>query len=124
MLIRTLAEDLVVFRCVRLGSLQDTPEAFGSTYEETLRRGKESLCQRLRLPHAAICYFGAFEDKRLVGIVAYMRKSGAKEQYKGYAICMCVTPEQRRRDIGTALLAEAIARARTVPGLDQLLLEW
>jgi ribosomal protein S18 acetylase RimI-like enzyme len=35
---------------------------------------------------------------------------------------MYVTPELRGRGIGKALLAEAIALARAVPGLDQLLL--
>lgn len=123
MLIRTLTEDdLDALWSIRLRSLQDNPEAFGSTYDETLHRGKESLQQRLRQPHAATCFLGAFEDERLVGVVAYVRESGTKGQHKGYIISMYVTPEQRGRGIGKALLAEAIAVAQTVPGLDQLLL--
>jgi ribosomal protein S18 acetylase RimI-like enzyme len=123
MLIRILTEeDLDALWSIRLRSLQENPEAFGSTYDETLQRGKESLRQRLRQPHAASCFLGAFDDERLVGIVAYVREAGTKGQHKGYIISMYVMPEQRGRGIGKALLAEAIALARALPGLDQLLL--
>ena len=126
MLIRILTEeDLDALWSIRLRSLQENPEAFGSTVDETLQRGKESLRQRLRQPHAATCFLGAFadeQDEQLVGIVAYVRESGTKGQHKGYIVSMYVTREQRGRGIGAALLAEAIALAREAPGLDQLLL--
>ncbi len=120
--IRKLTEDdLDALWNIRLRALQDNPEAFGSTYEETLQRGKESFRQRLRQPHAETFYTGAF-DESLVGIVGFYRESGAKGQHKGYIISMYVAPEQRGRGIGKALVAEAIAQARTIPGLEQLLL--
>jgi ribosomal protein S18 acetylase RimI-like enzyme len=123
MLIRILTEeDLDALWSIRLRSLQENPEAFGSTVDETLQRGKESLRQRLRQPPAATCFLGAFADERLVGIVAYVREAGTKGQHKGYIVSMYVTPEQRGRGIGKALLTEAIALARAAPGLDQLLL--
>lgn len=107
---------------IRLRSLQDNPEAFGSTYEETLQRGKESFRQRLRQPHAETFYVGSFEDERLMGIVGFFRESGTKGQHKGYVISMYVAPEQRGRGVGKALVAEAIAQARAISGLEQLLL--
>lgn len=123
MLIRPLTEDdLDALWNIRLRSLQENPEAFGSTHHDTLQRGNETYRQRLRQPHDTTCFFGAFADDRLVGIVAYRRESGAKSQHKGYIISMYVTPEQRGRGIGKALLAEAIALARAAPGLDHLLL--
>jgi ribosomal protein S18 acetylase RimI-like enzyme len=115
-------EDIDQLWSIRLHSLQDNPEAFGSTYEETLERGKENMRQRLLKPHAETFYIGAFEDERLVGIVGFFRESGTKGQHKGYIISMYVAPEQRGRGTGKALLAEAIAQARTIPGLEQLLL--
>lgn len=116
-------EDLDALWNIRLRALQDNPEAFGSTYEETRQRGKESFRQRLRQPHTETFYIGAFEEESLVGIVGFYRENwGAKGQHKGYIISMYVAPEQRGRGIGKALVAEAIAQARTVPGLEQLLL--
>ncbi len=103
-------------------ALQDNPEAFGSTYEETQQRGKESFRQRLRQPRTETFYVGAFEDERLVGIVGFFRESGTKGQHKGYIISMYVAPEQRGSGVGKALVTEAIAQARTIPGLEQLLL--
>ncbi|HEY7347848.1 MAG TPA: GNAT family N-acetyltransferase [Ktedonobacterales bacterium] len=122
MIVRLLTEeDIEALWSVRLRSLQDNPEAFGSTYEETLGRGKENMRQRLLKPHAETFYIGAFEES-LVGIVGYFRESGVKGQHKGYIISMYVTPEQRGHGIGKALVAEAIAQARKVTGLEQLLL--
>jgi len=123
MLIRKLTEeDADALWNLRLRALQDNPEAFGSTYEETLQRGKESMRQRLRQPCSETFFIGAFEEESLVGMVAFDRQRGLKEQHKGYIISMYVTPEQRGQGIGKAVLAEAIAQAREAPGLEQLLL--
>src|SRR5579885_3685308 len=123
MLLRKLTEeDTDALWNLRLRALKDNPEAFGSTYEETLQRGKESYRQRLRQPHAETFYLGAFEEERLVGMVGFFRESGTKGQHNGFIISMYVAPEQRGHGIGKALVAEAIAQARTIPGLEQLLL--
>ena len=123
MLIRKLTEDdIEALWNLRLRSLKDNPEAFGSTYEETIERGKETMRQRLLKPHAETFYVGAFEEESLVGIVGFFRESGTKGQHNGYIISMYVAPEQRGHGIGKALVAEAIAQARTIAGLEQLLL--
>ncbi len=123
MLIRKLTEeDLDALWSIRLRALQDNPEAFGSTYEETLQRSKESFRQRLRQPLSETFFIGAFEDESLVGIVGFYRESGQKGQHKGYIVSMYVAPEQRGHGISKALVAEAIAQARTIPGLELLLL--
>ena len=123
MLIRKLTEeDIDALWNLRLRALQDNPEAFGSTYEETLQRGKESYRQRLRQPRTETFFIGAFEGESLVGMVGFFQESGTKGQHKGYIISMYTTPEQRGRGIGKALVSEAIAQARMIPGLEQLLL--
>ena len=121
MLIRKLIEDdIEALWKLRLRALRDNPEAFGSTYEETLQRGKESYRQRLRQPHAETFYIGAFEEERLVGMVGFFRENGLKGQHKGYIISMYVAPEQRGRGVGKALVTEAIAQARTILELEHL----
>ena len=48
MLVRKLTEDdLEAVWTLRLRALRDNPEAFGSTYEETVARGKAWMLQRL-----------------------------------------------------------------------------
>jgi ribosomal protein S18 acetylase RimI-like enzyme len=123
MLLRKLTEeDTEALWNLRLRALRDNPEAFGSTYEETLQRGKESFRQRLRQPHEQTFFLGAFEEESLVGMVGFYRESGLKGQHKGYIISMYTAPEQRGKGIGKALVAEAIAQARKIQGLEQLLL--
>jgi RimJ/RimL family protein N-acetyltransferase len=121
MLIRKLTEDdIEVLWSLRLRALKDNPEAFGSTYEETLERGKEIMQQRLLKPHAETFYIGAFEEERLVGMVGFFRENGLKGQHKGYIISMYTASEQRGKGVGKALVAESIAQARAIPGVEQL----
>ena len=121
MLIRKLTEDDIdALWNLRLRALKDNPEAFGSTYEETLQRGQESFRQRLRQPHAETFYIGAFEEESLVGMVGFFRENGLKGQHKGYIISMYTAPEQRGKGVGKALVAEAIAQARMIPEVEQL----
>ncbi len=123
MLLRKLTEeDTEALWNLRLRALQDNPEAFGSTYEETLQRGKESFRQRLRQPHEQTFFLGAFAEESLVGMVGFYRENGLKSQHKGYIISMYTAPEQRGKGIGKALVAEAIAQTRKIQGLEQLLL--
>ena len=122
MLIRKLTEeDTEALWNLRLRSLQENPEAFGSTYEETLQGGIERMRQRLQPGRTDTFYIGAFEES-LVGMVGYYRETGVKNQHKGYIASMYVAPEQRGRGIGKALVAGAIAQARRIAGLEQLLL--
>ena len=105
---------------LRLRALTDNPEAFASTYEETLRRGKEQFIHRL-LPKEDAFYLGAFEPD-LVGMVYFRRDEGIKYQHKGYILSMYVRPESRGFGIGKALLQEVIIQAKRLSGLEQLLL--
>jgi RimJ/RimL family protein N-acetyltransferase len=121
MLIRKLTEDdLDALWALRLRGLKDNPEAFGSTYEETLARGKESMQQRLRAEENETFFLGAFEESRLIGKVAFFREEGTRSRHKGYVISMFVAPESRGLGAGKALVQALIARARQIEGLEQL----
>ena len=121
MQIRRLTEDdLDALWTVRLRALKDNPEAFGSTYEETVARGKESFRWRVGQGDD-VFYLGAFDDT-LVGIVGFFREEGIKNRHKGYLVSMYVLPERRGQGVGKALVQELIARAKQIVGLEQLLL--
>jgi hypothetical protein len=66
-------DDLDALWMMRLQALRDNPEAFGSTYEETVARGKEVFCQRLGQGDD-VFYLGAFDDT-LIGISEVLQKS-------------------------------------------------
>ena len=122
MLVRTLTEDdLDSLWAMRLRALKDNPEAFGSTYTETLARGKEWMRQRLRAREDETFFLGAFAES-LIGMVVYNREEGIKNRHKGYVIAMFVAPESRGLGAGKALMQELIARARQIEDLEQLLL--
>ncbi len=121
MIIRRLTEDdLDALWRVRLQALKDNPEAFGSTYEETIARGKESFRWRLR-PGDDVFYLGAFDDT-LVGIVGFFREEGSKNRHEGNIVSMYVLPERRGQGAGKALMQEMIAQAKQIAGLEQLIL--
>ena len=120
--IRSLIEaDATVYRELRLRALREEPEPFGQTYAEAAARPLSATAERLRAQVASGDSFtlGAF-DGALVGVVTLVREAGAKSRHKALIVGMYVAPEARRRGVGRALLAETIARARRVDGLEQL----
>ena len=103
---------------LRLRALKDNPEAFATTYEETLRRGKEQFIQRIH-PKEDAFYLGAFESD-LIGMVYFRRDEGRKNLHKGHVLSMYVKPESRGLGVGKALLQEVITQANCLSGLEQL----
>ena len=65
---------------------------------------------------------GAFSDAALVGMVGLVRDPSPKTQHKAFIWGMYVSEKTRGQGLGRALLSELIARARTYPGLEQLIL--
>jgi ribosomal protein S18 acetylase RimI-like enzyme len=122
--IRRLAEeDAEAFRALRLRSLQESPEAFGSSYEEAVTVSAARMAQRFlpnqNAPHNF--YLGAF-DPHLVGMVGFQRESRAKTRHRGGIRSLYVAAEARGRGIGRTLLERVIAEAREQPGVEQVTL--
>ena len=118
-MIRRLGEDdLEALWRLRLQALTDNPEAFGSTYQETIGRGQASIRQRLQAGDDTF-YLGAFEQG-LIGIVGFIREGGVKERHKGYLVSLYVLPEKRGQGVGAALAQALIAEAGQLEGLEQL----
>ena len=117
------ADDVVAYRALRLRALQTSPEAFGSSYEETVAQSLEHMARRLAPgPQEPYTFFlGAF-DPDLIGTVGFVRETRLKMRHKGAIIGMYVAQVARGRGVGRALLEHTIAEARQQPGLEQILL--
>jgi len=126
MLIRKLTEaDAQAFKNIRLRGLQDHPAAFGSSYEDELKRPLSRTIERIQggSDPANNFLLGAFEDGLgLVGTVGFSREQGLKSQHRAYITSVYTIPEVRGRGVAKALMNELIGLARRMPDLEQLLL--
>ncbi len=110
------AEEGPRLRAIRLRALLDAPDAFGSTFEETVARPAESWSkQLLDLPT-----FVAVRDGLDVGVVRCARDDARIET--AWLISMWVAPEVRRGGVGGALVDAIIKWARS-SGVNRLLLD-
>jgi RimJ/RimL family protein N-acetyltransferase len=123
--IRFLTElDLNAYRELRLEALQESPTSFGNSYEQESKLPLQEFAARLR-PHGepANGILGAFtEDKELAGTLGFAREHHLKRAHMASVWGMYVLPRFRGRGIGAALLDEALAHARGLPGLRQVIL--
>jgi len=95
--------DWEALREIRLESLRDTPDAYGSTFEES-RRWREP---KWRWAAAKWVYFLAERDGRVVG----MNSGGFNDRHPGthWMYGMYVTPDERGRGAATSLV-DAVGR--------------
>lgn len=121
---RLTPEDAAKFRDLRLYALKETPEAYGSTYEETVDQTVEDFSLRIKSNEVKGSFIlGAFEQQEnLVGVVGLQREIGIKNSHKAYVWGMYVAPAARRRGVGKLLMSYLMAEARQIPGLERLLL--
>ena len=104
------------FREIRLRSLQDAPDAFGSTYQDTAARPDTSWPEQL----AAMATFVAARDGRDVGVV---RGAPDHEDNRSvWLLSMWVAPEARGTGVGDALVEAVIGWARS-SGFARMLLD-
>lgn len=107
--------DWRALRELRLEALLDTPEAYGSTYEESLRRSRAQWKEMAR----SFNYFVALREGDFVG----MASGGLHEKYPDTAWLygMYVTPEERGTDVASALV-DCVRRWARERGYDALFL--
>ncbi|MFC4778948.1 GNAT family N-acetyltransferase [Paenibacillus sp. GCM10023252] len=119
--IRILQEsDAASYQQLRLSALQNSPEAFGSTYEREAAFCMETVAERVK-PTPAKFVLGAFDDKMtLLGIVSFVRETGMKTAHKANIYGMYVAEEAQGKGIGRLLMMKLIELAQEYSGVEQL----
>ena len=97
-----------LYKELRLRSLRDAPEAFGSTHESALKRGPASWIEQADgSSHGSDrSTFLAFIDDQAAGLAAVYRLEAPGDV--GELIQVWVAPEYRRRGVALALLEAAM----------------
>lgn len=104
-------EEAVVYQELRLFGLQESPTAFGASYDEEADRPLEVVRERLQDERNFVV--GAFtEEGRLAGIATLRREEREKLRHKAHVFGMLVLPQYRGQGAGRALLERLIARGR------------
>lgn len=114
------ADDAAAYQVVRLRSLREHPEAFGSSFEEERDRTPEQVAPLLINPDVRV--FGAWNDGELIGIVAISRNQRIKTCHRAMIGGMYVASEARGQGTGRALIAAALDFARSCEGLEDVTL--
>jgi GNAT superfamily N-acetyltransferase len=118
------ADDAAAFQVLRLRALRESPESFGSTYEEEADRPLDVVAKRLAgEPDAGFVVGGWLaESGPLMGIAGCYRDLRLKWRHTGVVWGMFVASEARRRGLGQAVLDRLLIEARRWPDVTQLTL--
>jgi RimJ/RimL family protein N-acetyltransferase len=103
--------DAEAYREVRLQALHEHPPAFGSIPEDEPSLSETAV--RL-VASDDRCFFGAFQDEQLIGIVRLSRYEAPNEKHRAYLGGLYVLPLFRRNGCGRALVEQVLSRSRSV----------
>jgi ribosomal protein S18 acetylase RimI-like enzyme len=109
--------DAKAYRSVRIAALNEEPPAFGSLPED--EPAASETAEKLAASDDR-CYFGAFHDGQLIGIVRLSRNSAPNEKHRAYLGGLYVLPHFRRSGCGRALVREALSRAANAPDIRRI----
>ena len=110
------AESLIL---LRQEALESDPLAFAASADDDRGLSLDFVRTALAADHEQ-AVFGRFEGARLTGMVGILREAKVKRRHVALIWGMYVTRPVRRKGVGGALLAAAIAHAHTWRGVDQL----
>ncbi len=103
------AQDWKIWKELRLEALKNSPESFGSSYEE------EVIWPDLDFQNSLIKsdIFGVFVDNSLVSCAGFYSLNSAKTKYRGVIWGIYTRPEYRGQGIASALIQTIISHAKS-----------
>lgn len=116
---RIKKEDASDYWKLRLRALKEYPEAFASSYEESLSKPLDEVANRIS-DNDDNYILGAFNNNKMIGMVGFKREASKKLQHKAVIWGMYIAPEYQGRGIGRKLLEEIIDRAKHMGSLKQI----
>lgn len=108
-IIRSLTtSDTSQYKRLRLASLQNNPEAFGSSYEEEAGQPHAFFEGRLS-GNSGNVIWGAFQENELVGTVGFLPEPMEKLKHKGSVVGVYVAPHTRGKGVARELMQSLFA---------------
>ncbi|MEK4520407.1 GNAT family N-acetyltransferase [Psychrobacillus sp. FSL W7-1457] len=117
---RLTSDDARAYWELRLEALQNSPEAFGTSYEEAIQRENPIKRVRANFKVDGNYTFGAYEGTRLIGMVTLLQESTLKMKHRANIFAMYVSPLGRRKGIGRSLMEQAIKQARETYEIEKI----
>lgn len=114
-----VSDDARVFQALRFAALRECPSAFASSYEEEVEMPISVVAERLAAK-ADRCVLGAWLGSDLVGMLGLQREQMRKLAHKAFIWGMYVAPGARRRGVGRRLIDQALVRASSMCGVQQI----
>ncbi|OKH52711.1 GNAT family N-acetyltransferase [Calothrix sp. HK-06] len=122
MIIKTLTKhDGEDYHQIRLEALYNNPDSYGTTYQEEATKTIDDFRDKIPVDNNFI--LGCYDDKKIIGIIAFHQESRIKTKHKAYIRSMYVKLEYRRQGIGELLLTELIVKAKATNEIEILLLD-
>lgn len=117
------ANDAETWWQLRLEMLLSDPASFADSAEEHQTTTIETARKHLGAGDPASNFvLGSFENGKLMGTAGFFRRKNNKERHKGHVWGVYVSPDQRGKGAGKALMQEIIRRAREIEGIEQITL--